>query len=174
MINSFIKTIFAVCFSVIFITITFTTYGFGQTNSGQLFNGLKARSIGPSSMGGRITAVEALESNPFVIYVGAASGGVWKSENGGQTWNSIFDENDNLIGIIGLHVDDFIHCGTEKFVKEILLKIMAEFTVGKSESGNFMYTGFMINQDATGISLDQAEYVEGIEIPTLKENGTNR
>ena len=80
----------------------------------------------------------------------------------------IFDENDNLIGIIGLHVDDFIHCGTEKFVKEILPKIMAEFTVGKSESGNFMYTGFMINQDATGISLDQAEYVEGIEIPTLE------
>jgi photosystem II stability/assembly factor-like uncharacterized protein len=115
MINSFIKTIFAVCFSVIFITITFTTYGFGQTNSGQLFNGLKARSIGPSSMGGRITAVEALESNPFVIYVGAASGGVWKSENGGQTWNSIFDENDNIsVGALKINQNnpDIIWVGT--------------------------------------------------------------
>ncbi len=79
----------------------------------------------------------------------------------------IIDENNELIGIVGLHVDDFIHCGSSFFVKSILPKILSEFTVGKSESKNFMYTGFMINQDKEGITLDQTEYVNGIEIPTL-------
>ena len=79
----------------------------------------------------------------------------------------IINENEELIGIVGLHVDDFIHCGTKFFNKEILPKIMEEFTVGKSESRTFMYTGFMIRQDKEGITLDQTEYVDGIEIPTL-------
>lgn len=79
----------------------------------------------------------------------------------------ITDDHNNLVGIVGLHVDDFIHCGTEYFNKEILPKILKEFTVGKSESQKFMYTGFMINQDKEGITLDQSDYVDGIEIPTI-------
>ncbi|MCF8406363.1 MAG: hypothetical protein K9G06_00680 [Chitinophagaceae bacterium] len=43
-------------------------------------------------MSGRITCIDALKSNPKIIYVGAASGGVWKSENGGSSWKPIFDE----------------------------------------------------------------------------------
>lgn len=52
---------------------------------------LKIRSIGPANMSGRITAIDALTANPKVIIVGAASGGVWKSENGGSAWAPIFD-----------------------------------------------------------------------------------
>lgn len=58
-----------------------------------LLKNIKARSIGPATMSGRVTAIDAVWSNPDIIYVGTASGGVWKTENGGQTWNSIFDEN---------------------------------------------------------------------------------
>ena len=43
-------------------------------------------------MSGRVTDVEAVESNRDVMYVGAAAGGVWKTENGGTTWEPIFDD----------------------------------------------------------------------------------
>ncbi len=49
------------------------------------------RSIGPASMGGRIDDIDVVESNPFIIYVGFATGGLWKSVNNGTTWEPIFD-----------------------------------------------------------------------------------
>ena len=42
-----------------------------------LLAGLKARSIGPAGMSGRVAAIDAVESNPAVVYAGAATGGVW-------------------------------------------------------------------------------------------------
>lgn len=57
-----------------------------------LLAGLKARSIGPAAMSGRIAAIDAVESNPDVIVVGVATGGVWRSDNGGITWKPIFDQ----------------------------------------------------------------------------------
>ncbi|KDA54084.1 hypothetical protein EG19_01240 [Thermoanaerobaculum aquaticum] len=59
-------------------------------NSRQVF-GLKARSIGPAAMSGRIAAIDAVPGNPVTIYVGAATGGVWKSTDGGLTFKPIFD-----------------------------------------------------------------------------------
>ena len=50
------------------------------------------RSIGPANMGGRIDDIVAVESNPSIIYVGYATGGVWKSTNNGTTWTPIFDK----------------------------------------------------------------------------------
>src|SRR5256885_2666089 len=49
------------------------------------------RGIGPASMGGRIDDIAAVESNPYIIYVGFATGGVWKTTNNGTTWTPIFD-----------------------------------------------------------------------------------
>jgi photosystem II stability/assembly factor-like uncharacterized protein len=57
-----------------------------------LFAGLKARAIGPAAMSGRVSDVEVVESDPEVMYVGAAAGGVWKTVNGGTTWEPIFDD----------------------------------------------------------------------------------
>jgi photosystem II stability/assembly factor-like uncharacterized protein len=56
------------------------------------FKNWKPRNIGPAGMSGRITAIDAVVANPTTVYVGAASGGVWKTENGGQSWNPIFDD----------------------------------------------------------------------------------
>jgi photosystem II stability/assembly factor-like uncharacterized protein len=50
------------------------------------------RSIGPAVMGGRIDDIAVDESNPSVIYVGYATGGIWKTVNNGTTWTPIFDE----------------------------------------------------------------------------------
>jgi len=57
-----------------------------------IFNDIKPRSIGPASMSGRISAIEAVIKDPKIIYAGTATGGVWKSEDRGITWNPIFDD----------------------------------------------------------------------------------
>jgi len=54
--------------------------------------GMKPRAIGPAGMSGRITAIDVVNDQPDIIYVGAASGGVWKSESGGIEWKPIFDK----------------------------------------------------------------------------------
>ncbi len=54
--------------------------------------GMKARSIGPASMSGRIGAIVGVASDSDLLYVGGASGGVWKSINGGITWQPVFDD----------------------------------------------------------------------------------
>ena len=63
----------------------------GQTLPLERLENLNIRNIGPANMSGRITSIDAVHSNPKVIYVGAASGGVWKSENGGSAWSPVFD-----------------------------------------------------------------------------------
>ncbi len=54
--------------------------------------GLKIRNIGPAGMSGRITAIDVDLSNTDIIYIGTASGGVWKSTGGGVSWEPVFDE----------------------------------------------------------------------------------
>jgi photosystem II stability/assembly factor-like uncharacterized protein len=55
-------------------------------------SGLPARNIGSATMSGRIAAVAAVNENGrLTVFVGAASGGVWKSVNGGTTFKSVFD-----------------------------------------------------------------------------------
>ena len=49
------------------------------------------RSVGPASMGGRIDDIAVAEQNPYIIYVGFATNGVWKSTNNGTTFQPIFD-----------------------------------------------------------------------------------
>jgi photosystem II stability/assembly factor-like uncharacterized protein len=77
---------------------------FAQTvDLNQHFKNWKPRNIGPAGMSGRITAVDALVSNPNLIYIGSASGGVWKTENGGGAWTPVFDEQSILnIGSVAI------------------------------------------------------------------------
>lgn len=56
-----------------------------------VFRNLRWRNIGPANMMGRVTDIEGVSGNPNLVYVGSASGGVWKTENGGITWTPIFD-----------------------------------------------------------------------------------
>ncbi|MFQ5690910.1 MAG: WD40/YVTN/BNR-like repeat-containing protein [Gemmatimonadota bacterium] len=54
------------------------------------FRQLKYRHLGPD--GNRASAVVGEPGNPLVAYVGAASGGVWKTEDGGANWTPVFDD----------------------------------------------------------------------------------
>ncbi|WP_218081730.1 WD40/YVTN/BNR-like repeat-containing protein [Anthocerotibacter panamensis] len=58
----------------------------------EFFKGMPARSLGPAGMSGRIAAIEGINADPSTLYVGAATGGVWKTTNSGTTWTPIFDE----------------------------------------------------------------------------------
>ncbi len=64
------------------------------------FGGLEARSIGPAAMSGRISAIDALEGERVTIYAGSASGGLWKSVDGGLQWKPIFDKHSQSIGAV--------------------------------------------------------------------------
>jgi photosystem II stability/assembly factor-like uncharacterized protein len=59
----------------------------------ETISGLGARNIGSAAMSGRIAAVAGVhEGSRLTIYVGSASGGVWKSVNGGTTYKPVFDK----------------------------------------------------------------------------------
>ena len=77
----------------LFSLVAFVSFTISAQNvSLDQFKNLKVRNIGPAGMSGRITSIDAVHKNPSIFYLGAASGGVWKTENGGADWNPIFDD----------------------------------------------------------------------------------
>src|SRR5436309_8690412 len=82
------------------------TSGGGQAPfTSSTISGLGARNIGSATMSGRISAVAATRepSGKMTLFVGAASGGVWKSEDGGTRFKAVFDEQPvQSIGAIAL------------------------------------------------------------------------
>jgi len=80
-----------------------------------LLRAFRFRNIGPASMGGRIDDIAVSESNPNIIYLGYAVGGVWKSENNGTTFTPVFDSYEVAsIGDIAIHPTnpDIVYVGT--------------------------------------------------------------
>src|SRR5437016_8318178 len=78
-----------------------------QPNPTDKFKNLEFREIGPATMGGRIDDFAVVESNPDIIYVGTASGGVFKTRNGGTTWEPVFDDQTtSTIGAIAVAPSD--------------------------------------------------------------------
>ena len=80
-----------------------------------ILQGLSWRSIGPSVFGGRVTDIVGIPGDPNVIYVAHASAGLFKSTNGGTTFESIFDDGNTIsIGAIALSPQnlDVIYVGT--------------------------------------------------------------
>ncbi len=67
---------------------------------GPAFGNMKWREIGPAGTGGRVAAVAGSATDPKLYYIGAAGGGVWKSSNGGQTWDPVFDKHTAAIGAV--------------------------------------------------------------------------
>jgi photosystem II stability/assembly factor-like uncharacterized protein len=73
------------------------------------------RSIGPAIMGGRVDDIAIHESDLSTIYVGYATGGLWKTVNNGTTWTPVFDEQPNTsIGALAIAPSDpkIIYVGT--------------------------------------------------------------
>ena len=83
-----------------------------------VFNSLKFRFIGPE--GNRAIAIAGVPGDPMVNYIGAASGGLWKTTDSGVSWNPVFDDQDvSSIGAIAIAPTnpDIVWVGTgETFV----------------------------------------------------------
>ena len=62
-----------------------------QDISLDVLKNMKPRNIGPGGMSGRVTAIDVVHNDTKIMYVGTASGGLWKSKSGGITWSPIFD-----------------------------------------------------------------------------------
>ena len=75
----------------------------GSILKAETFSGLELRGIGPALMSGRIADVAFHPESPATWYVAVGSGGVWKTENSGTTWESIFDGQESYsIGCLRL------------------------------------------------------------------------
>ena len=108
-----------ISFFLLIMCLVFKQHVYAQKTSSdsgkELFGDLTARHIGPALMSGRINDLELHPSNSKIIYAGAAGGGVWKSNDGGATFNPIFDEYCQSIGTIKLDPNDpdnVIYVGT--------------------------------------------------------------
>ncbi|HKF59085.1 MAG TPA: sialidase, partial [Blastocatellia bacterium] len=90
------------CFSGWMIVLVLITGASAQQSAGtgspvrvdsETISGLGARNIGSAAMSGRIAAIDAVrEGQRLTVYIGSASGGVWKSVNGGTTFKPVFDK----------------------------------------------------------------------------------
>ena len=81
--------------------------------------GLRFRHIGP--VGNRTLAVAGIPGNPDIYYAGAATGGIWKTEDGGIKWRPVFDDQDvHAIGALAVSESDpnIVWAGTgETFIR---------------------------------------------------------
>src|SRR4030042_1465688 len=81
------------------------SFGYGQEAKPDLFKQLKSRHIGP--VGNRVSAVVGVPGNPAVCFAGAASGGIFKSTDGGANWTPVFDGQDvQSIGSLAIAPSD--------------------------------------------------------------------
>ncbi len=133
----------------------------GGRNNGVL-NNLEWRCIGPAIMGGRATDVEGVPGDPRVVYVGSASGGVWKTVDGGITWKPLFDQQPVLsIGDLALEPGnpEVIYAGTG----ESNLRNSISF-------GNGVYKSTDGGATWKHLGLEKTRHISRILINPLKPN----
>ncbi|MEE3151514.1 MAG: hypothetical protein VX300_04500, partial [Acidobacteriota bacterium] len=87
----------------------------GQSGPGNVLDWVHYREIGPTRPGGRVVAFAVSSQDPYVFYVGAGPGGLWKTVNNGTTFESIFDnEQTSSIGhvVVAPTDDNIVYIGT--------------------------------------------------------------
>ena len=89
-------------FSVVSGLVLIASAGLNAQVTEATFGDISGRQIGPAKMSGRISCIDAENRNHNTVWVGAANGGVWKSENQGTTFKPVFDEYCQSIGCIAI------------------------------------------------------------------------
>ena len=123
--------------------------------------GLRARSIGPAIMGGRIAAIDGTGDSPSTLYVGTASGGIWKSTDGAITFKPIFDRHIQSIGALRIDPSNpsTVWAGT------------GESCVRNSVSvGDGVYKTTDGGATWTNVGLKETEHIAGIEVHPKKSD----
>ena len=92
--------------SIVLGLLLFMPMGLGAQSATKLSSGsfghMQARNIGPAIMSGRVTCIDALQNNPYHLYIGTANGGLWKSTNGGVIVKPVFDKHTLSIGAVAI------------------------------------------------------------------------
>ena len=104
-----------VAFLMLVSTLSLQAQNEPKSTLDQVMEKMEPRNIGPAGMSGRVTCIAVHPDRPTTIYAGAASGGLWVSENNGQTWSPIF-ENEAVASVGAIAIDpkhpDIIYVGT--------------------------------------------------------------
>jgi photosystem II stability/assembly factor-like uncharacterized protein len=127
----------------------------------EMFGGLEARAIGPATMSGRISAVDAVAGDRLTIYAGTAGGGLWKSVDGGLQFKPIFDKHNQSIGAVAVDPSkgDTIWVGT------------GETWVRNSVSvGDGIYRSTDAGENWTKLGLESTERIARIVVDRRDSN----
>lgn len=146
------------------------TLGLGETVSAQTakfdsetISGLGARNIGSATMSGRISAIDAIwEGQRLTVYVGSASGGVWKSFNGGTTFKPVFDKE--AVQSIGAVTID------PKNPKVIWVGTGESWTRNSVSFGDGVYKSVDGGENWTNMGLKDSERISKILIDPASTN----
>ena len=136
-------------------TLTCCYAAFAQTDlNSSYFQTLAARALGPSTMSGRITAIEGVMANEQLnLYVGTAGGGIWKSQNGGLSFAPVFDKYCQSIGALAV----------EKNNAKVLYAGTGESNMRNTVSiGDGMYKSTDGGSNWQKIGLDSTEHISKI------------
>ncbi len=88
---------------IIIITIAFFSFiNLNAQITSATFGMMQARQLGPATTGGRVTALEGVNNEPRILYIGTAGGGVWKTTNAGVSFVSVFDKYCQSIGALAI------------------------------------------------------------------------
>jgi photosystem II stability/assembly factor-like uncharacterized protein len=109
------RTACSILFGVVFVSALAPSPSGLQASGAVPFAGLSWRSIGPAMFAGRVADVAGVPGKPDILYVAAASSGLYKSVNGGTTFDPVFENGNTLsIGAIAVQPDnpDVVYVGT--------------------------------------------------------------
>ena len=126
-------------------------------------SGLTARNIGSATMGGRIAAIDAVDENgKITVFVGSASGGVWKSINGATTFRPVFDKE--LAQSIGaVTIDTSNH-------KNVWVGTGESWTRNSVSIGNGIYKSTDGGENWTNVGLKDSEHIARILVDPKNSN----
>ncbi len=149
-------------FSLVFGASAITSQAQTKPNlTAAMFGSYSARQIGPAVMSGRITAIDAVNNNARIIYVGTGGGGVWKSTNAGTSFKPIFDKYSQSIGclIIDQKNPETIWVGTGESNMRNSVSVGTGLYKSKDGGSNWRYVG-----------LDSTEHISKIALHPTDEN----
>src|ERR1700693_3057735 len=129
----------------------------------ETISGLGARNIGSATMSGRIAAIDAVqEGQRLTVYIGAASGGVWKSLNGGSTFKPVFDKQ--AVQSIGAITID------PKNPKVVWVGTGEAWTRNSVSIGDGVYKSVDGGENWTNMGLKDSEHIAKILIDPTHSN----